>query len=297
MHFGDTLKLSDRTLEYYIYLEEISKKINNDNGNKLLTEAYNFLSEVSHDYYIDGQMHNLYSFLQDEVIECEKKVDKYITDVKTNSSSDTLIDNIVSLGRKSLEVSHSSRRHIRPIDDIDLGGACEEASQYIKNICDGLNIVNFMIDLEPGYSKELALFNGDGYHYFNILLINHDYYLVDLTYKQFFLERNNIIDRINLPLFCGCLPGVYMMMDKERSKVAEEILKKGYIKLDDKILKDYLDGFTMSYRNGIYYQNHDFDELYTIDQYIEFLSGESNMGEYENINEMGRLKRPIKKGK
>ena len=87
-----------------------------------------------------------------------------------------------------------------------------------------------------------------------------------------------------------------MVMDEERNKVSDELLKNGYIKLDEKSLKAYLDGFTMSYRNGLYYQDHDYDG-YSIDQYIEFLSEEKSMADYEDREGLGYLKRPIKKGK
>ena len=53
-----------------------------------------------------------------------------------------------------------------------------------------------------------------------------------------------------------------MLMDKDRLKLSKDILEQGYVLLDDKNLKTYLDGFTISYRNGLYYEIMD-DFSYT----------------------------------
>jgi len=291
------MRLSDKTLEYYKYLEELSTKINSSNEDKILKDIYLFLEEVSSDYYRDGKMDKLFGYLLDEAIDAEKKVKSYITDVSIKNNDNNIVSNIVALGRRNLEVMHSMDiNHLVNIDNVDLSGECEEASKIIKDICDGLNITNFMIDIEPGYDRRLRLFHGDGYHFFNILLIDHDYYLVDLTYKQFFMKRQSLLERLNVPCCCGILAGRFMVIDEERNRVSDELLKNGYLKLNENNLKSYLDGFTMSYRNGLYYQDHDYDG-YSIDQYIEFLCEEKSMADYEDMEGLGYLKRPIKKGK
>lgn len=293
------MALSDKTLEYYNYLEELCKSINSSNEDEILRKIYLFLEEVSPEYYHDDKMDKLFSFLLDEAIETEKKVKSYITDVSINKSNgDSVVSNIVNLGRKNIEVMHSMDiNHLVNIDDIDLSGTCEESSRIIKDICDGMGINNYLINIEPGYDQRLALFRGDGYHYFNIIYVDHNYYLVDLTYKQFFMKRQGLLERINIPYCCGVLPGAFMEIDEERKSVSSELLKNGFIKLDEDKLRYYLDGFTMSYRNGLYYQDYNMDSGYSIDQYIEFLMHEKNMSDYEDIKYLGYLKRPIKKGK
>ena len=290
------MALSDKTLEYFKYIEEIKHKINSDNEDYLLNQLYSFLTDVSLEYYDGSKMDKLFGFLLDETIECEKKITSYITDVSVSKRNDSFISNIVALARKKIELYHSiALSNINSIDNISLAGECEESSKIVKDICNELGLSSFLINIEPGYDRDLALFHGDGYHYFNIVLYNGDYYLIDVTYKQFFMKRQCILERINVPFFCGVLPGTFMKMDDKRMEVANEVLKKGYIKLDEETLKAYLDGFTMSYRNGLYYQDHDYSGGYAIDQYIEFLEGRRNMGYYESMEGLGYLKRPIKK--
>ena len=87
-----------------------------------------------------------------------------------------------------------------------------------------------------------------------------------------------------------------MMLDENRKRVALELLEKGYIKLNENNFKDYLDGFTMSYLNGLYYSENGFNINYSLDRYIDFLHGKSNMSKFEKEEHLGYLKRPIKKG-
>ena len=95
----------------------------------------------------------------------------------------------------------------------------------------------------------------------------------------------------------GCLPGTFILMDKEREEVAKKLLRDGWIELDEKKLKTYLDAFAISYRNGIYYEttnDYSFTANYTIDDYIRFLKGEDNQINHEGKESLGHQKRPSK---
>ncbi len=291
------MELHDKTLDYFIYLDDLKDTITRDNEDSKLKEAYNYVSDVAYLYYKNKKMDNLYNYLHDAVIECEKLVNSYITDVKTTKKNTSVISDIADLGRRYLQVINSfNRANIKDYDSIDVSGDCKKSAENIQEICNKMGLKCHTINIDPGYNKDLALYYGDGYHYFNIVELENNYFLIDLTYKQFFLKRQNILERLNVVLFSGCLPGVFMEMDERRKKTADELLKYGYIKLDEDKFKDYLDGFTMSYRNGLYYRDHDFNG-YSIDKYIEFLTTDANMGDYEDKKYLGYLKRPLKKGK
>lgn len=291
------MELHDKTLDYFIYLDDLKDTITRDNEDSKLKEAYNYVSDVAYLYYKNKKMDNLYNYLHDAVIECEKLVNSYITDVKTTKKNTSVISDIADLGRRYLQVINSfNRANIKDYDSIDVSGDCKKSAENIQEICNKMGLKCHTINIDPGYNRDLALYYGDGYHYFNIVELENNYFLIDLTYKQFFLKRQNILERLNVVLFSGCLPGVFMEMDERRKKTADELLKYGYIKLDEDKFKDYLDGFTMSYRNGLYYRDHGFNG-YSIDKYIEFLTTDANMGDYEDKKYLGYLKRPLKKGK
>lgn len=67
-----------------------------------------------------------------------------------------------------------------------------------------------------------------------------------------------------------------MIVNESRIKVAEKILRDGWIKLEGNVLKDYLDGFALSYRNGLYYQKTEdfsYETRYSVNDYKNFLNG------------------------
>ncbi len=88
-----------------------------------------------------------------------------------------------------------------------------------------------------------------------------------------------------------------MLKDLEREKVARTILKKGWIKLTEENLKHYLDGFTLYYRNGLYYENlgvADYKVDYNIDTYINFLFGDDSQIKHESRRFLGYQYSPLK---
>ena len=77
-------------------------------------------------------------------------------------------------------------------------------------------------------------------HAFAIVTINEKKYILDCTYRQFFSMTYN---------FKGSREsdaGYYMIIDEKRRKVAEHILKYGWIEATPENIKMYLDGFIMA---------------------------------------------------
>ncbi len=76
----------------------------------------------------------------------------------------------------------------------------------------------------------------------------------------------------------------------------EKILKDGWIKSDEDILKHYLDGFAISYRNGIYYaqtKDYSYKTSYNAEDYIRFLKEEDSQINHEGKEALGFQKRLI----
>lgn len=185
-------------------------------------------------------------------------------------------------------------------DKLDLSGKCQTCSNAVKLICDNLNIKNEIIRIDPGFDYNLNLMDGYGYHYFNILTIENDRYLLDLSYVQFFdingclLERNGIYQRF------GSYPGIYMIMDERRCKLAQNLINNGWIELDENNMKDYFDGFSISTRNALYYERLErtiFSTNYTANDYESFIYGDDSQANYEDIKTLGTQKVFIKNPK
>ena len=76
------------------------------------------------------------------------------------------------------------------------------------------------------------------------------------------------------------------------------MLKDGFILLNEEVLKNYLDGFAISYRNGLYYEetnNFSFTTSYTPKQYIDFLKGNDNQLNYEKRSHLGFQQKVLQK--
>ncbi len=102
--------------------------------------------------------------------------------------------------------------------------------------------------------------------------------------------QRNILSRIGLIGLSGCDPGIFMYMDPQRKKVAETLLKNGFIKVTKESLKCYLDGFTLSFRNINYYEktnDYSFQTPYTFEDYLRFLKREDDQIKHEGKENLG----------
>lgn len=181
---------------------------------------------------------------------------------------------------------------------LDLSDKCDKSAIIVKKICDELNIKCIVQKIEAGFQKDSTLLDGSGYHYFNIIILDGKRYLMDLTYQQFFMMNNNNLDRLGTPLLTGCAPGVYMNMDASRLKTAKQILGSYWIEATDENLKHYFDGFALSYRNALYYENMPtrvFTTDYTATDYLNFLDGKDSQINHETEECLGFQLRPLKK--
>lgn len=214
-------------------------------------------------------------------------------------SSRNLLNDIVIKTRKMLIKNlnfYKNNKKIEMFDELDLTNMCLNASCYVKELCDELGFSCDIFTLTPGFMDEDDCFFG-GYHCFCIVGIGFKNYIVDVTYKQFFSLFKNNINRLGVVGFTGCNPGVFMMRENDRANVAYKIIKDGFIELNSLTLKCYLDGFALSYRNGLYYDDEDYpvyETNYDYNKYKDFIYGFDNQLRHENIKWFGIQLKPLK---
>ncbi len=225
--------------------------------------------------------------------------------INNNQSSDEIMEYLVKCARQRLAKNEYDVRKAYkyqnngyiPFDMINMEGKCYDTSSIIYTICIPNNIKCYTIKINAAFHQDYDLLDGLGHYYFNIVEIKGKKYIVDLTYKQFFKMSNNVIERLGVRELTGCNPGVYMLQTNQRRKVSEELLSKGFIPYTPENLKAYLDGFALSYRNGLYYEREgkvDYNTPYTIKDYERFLKGHDSMVNHEGKEVLCKQLKPLK---
>lgn len=278
------------------YINEINKY----NYQEKLSSLYNYIKSITYTYYDGYQMHDAYKCIIEDVVKAEAtfpNLKKFSVPVNFGIKNEgNPVEKIVYLTRTYLVNEHSIYNSGN-INTFNFTNDCKEASLYIKKMCDDFKLENYILPIYPGYDEMTALFNGDGYHFANIVKFDNKYYLIDVTYSQFFYQRQNNLDRLGLVGLSGCRVGTFALMTDKGKSLAASLLQDGYIELDENTLKIYLDPFTISFRNGLYYENtNDFSYTtnYTALDYTKFLIGEDNQINHEGLENLGFQKRPIK---
>ncbi len=274
------------------------EKINSSNYQILLSEIYDYMKIIS-EYYYDDLIKEQYKFLRGDLLSIENKVSSAkLTDfnVTIDSNSNSFLEKLVYDTRKYLLILHGYFNNEDIFNDLNLANDCKKASSFIKNYCNKNKIKSYVISIYPGYDNNANLYDGNGYHFANIIKFNGRYYLVDLTYSQFFYGVRNNLNRLGVMGTGGCDAGIFMMMTEKGKRIANTIIKDGYIEIDEEIFKKYLDAFTISFRNGLYYENtNDFTYTtnYTMDDYVKFLLGKDSQINYEFSEYLGFQLKPL----
>lgn len=259
-----------------------------------------------------------YEKLRDKMLDCESLCENTFI-VESNPDFDLLdsrfscksvidilkedlLDYIVWFTRMRLYETHQdeSPEEIIDFNRLHLTNDCKLASNIIGLVCDVLNISYEIVKLPPAFTDEFKLYRGNGFHYFCLATVDGVDYIVDTTYRQFFTLDSNNINRLGVMGISGCNPGVYMMMSESRKNTALDILKKGYVVATEENLKNYLDGFALSYRNGLYYEwigEADYTTPYTVSDYFKFIDEEELLFDYEPVEFLGEQEEPLKNRK
>lgn len=205
---------------------------------------------------------------------------RYLGGARKEMSVEEFLDLLVWLIRKSLLADWQEQdKDIKNLDDVSLTDQCFKATYMGKSLCDGFKIYSKPIKIEPGFTDREKLFDGHGYHFFLMVELASGEYIVDCTYRQFFRLDRNLHDRLGVYGLSGCNPGYYMLLDEGRKRVADTILKRGWIKATPDNFKAYMDGFALSFRNALYYERNgetEFKVPYTFYDYKRFLIGEDD---------------------
>lgn len=280
------------------YIDKISK----NNYQEVLSHIYNYVKSISDIYYEENQIHDAYKILRRYIIDAENKFTHIrLLDVPIyfdmQDDKDDFIEYIVHSTRKYLIEEHIRFGHYDKVLELDFTNDCRKSAEYIKDLCDDYNVESYILPIHPGYCPEARLYDGAGYHFANIIKYGNKHYLVDVTYSQFFYEKRNNLDRLGVMGMSGCNVGAFMLMADKGKDISTILLQEGYIELNEEVLKNYLDAFTVSFRNGLYYEKtNDFSYTasYSIDDYVSFLQGNDNQINYEGEENLGYQRKPLK---
>lgn len=299
LKFDKYLKEFESTDHYYSMLHALS-------GMYKVMRSYG-------DASFDKESTYLYERLRDKIISCEYRLsDSFIVEstpyftyndeIFLGARFDKLcteekLDYIVWMTRRALlEHFHDTDKRVKSLRGLPLTNECKRTSYLVSDLCRGFGVDSQVIKIPAAFSDEINLYDGSGFHYFVIAKIDKKEFIIDCTYRQFFRSDNNNLDRMGVVGLCGCDPGVYMMQNRDRKNVALAILKNGWIRCTADNFKHYLDGFTLSFRNGLYYDwlgQVDYTVGYTADDYVEFLTGEDYITNYEPLEGLGEQERPL----
>lgn len=297
--------------EHCTHISELYRKLQECKDISILDEMYSYFKTCSIDFYNNGEVHWLYDNAVMNLMDSERLFnDQYLIDnkfyldvnmplsVSINSSELDVLSYLVYNTRLDLIDNLSDFYKFdknNKIWDLYLVNYCKVASEKVKVLCDGLGIKCDVIGIYPGFDKESNLLDG-GYHFFNVVHFFDSKYLIDVTYSQFFNLSCSNIGRIGVMNYFPPKAGCFMMVDDFRRSVASKILDNGYIELSDDVFKAYMDSFALSFRNGLYYQNtRDFSYTtsYSIDDYINFLTGQDSQINHEGSEVLGFQKVPL----
>ena len=280
----------------------LHKQMNEKNYDSKIDEIYSFMKSISNDYYHKNRIDRTYEFLRKDFLFYEKEYGNELL-IKpkilySNLNQDFFIEYLIYCARKNIcgvsDIDDKTNELI--IQSVNLSNKCRECSEYIKKICDKNKIESYIISIYPGYDKKSMLYDGCGFHFFNIVKYNNKYYLIDVTYSQFFYKFRNNLNRLGILDTGGCDSGIFMLMTDKGKNIANTLISNGYIELNEKIFKTYLDAFTISFRNGLYYEgtnDFSFTTNYKADDYIKFLKGLDNQINHENKEYLGFQSRPL----
>ncbi len=286
-----------KLVEEHKHIIESCSSVSGD-PNVVISKAYSFIKQISKMYYKGNKMSKHYNTL---VTSLESLESKCFGKEKIVNLSIPL--NIFKQPTDFLDyIVWNVRKHIIdiPIDGEniylrDLNNLCAVATSGVIQICKNHGVKCRRVIIFPGYDQKNQINNELLQHHFCIVEFDSKRYLVDITYSQFFEKRNNNLDRLGVVNLDGTNVGSYMFLTEKGREIALKILKDGYIEMTEEVFKIYMDAFTLSFRNGLFYEKNEtgFYVPYTVDKYMEFLSGLDSQIKHEKAKYLGKQEKPL----
>lgn len=281
------------------YLKSAKRK-----PDETINKAYDFVKRVANIYYKNSEMDPNYNFLISALHRLESKclgrknLLEFSKKMNTNDyprKQDDFFNYLVWHVRRYL--MGDGAEDVEDLFNWKFQYRCTDAASLVNLICkyDFKNLKSERATIYIGYDRSKYIDFDIDLHCFNIVEYESKRYLVDITYAQFFDKSMNHIGRMGIPKLEGPSVGYYMLLTDRSRDIAYKILTDGYIELDDEILKIYLGAFTLSFRNGLFYEdgNNNFCVPYSIKDYKKFLKGTDSQVKHEKIKCLGRQQRPL----
>ena len=289
-----------RSINYEKYKTDVIKKyIDVKFGDMIdqfnnLEELYRYVRSIQNNYFIDGYLSSEFNYISRYLRKAEEDIPREfimestpISDI--NGIDDDKLNYIITTVRNKLLGNNIND----PLTD-----KCSYSSNLISRYARDLGIDSRRVVIYPGFTKEHNLLHfGSGYHAFNIVNFNDKKYIIDLTYRQFFLKDKSSLERIGVCSLFNTTPGKFMTLNDSRMRTALELLKNGYIEMTDENVKNYFDGFALSYRNATYYDetlDFSFKTNYTPYDYMRFINVEDSQLNHEGIDRLGFQKKILR---
>jgi len=276
-----------------------------------LNDMYQYLKDITHEYFNGNELIGGYKYLKQILLNCEQsmpidfimestpnyEIGLMNEEVPNNKDIFYKLNWLVYMTRKHLDQKrkYPSTRN-KSFNELDLADECEKSSNRVMYLAKLMGLKCHQVIIYPGFSEYPELYEGSGYHYINVIEYENQKYIIDCTYRQFFTTTYNNLNRLGIVDVSGCRPGVFMLMDENRKKLAQEILKNGWVLATDENVKNYFDGFAISFRNGLYYiatNDYSYTTKYKVDDYKSFLRGmdsQINRESYETLGFQRTLK-------
>lgn len=271
---------------------DISQSTNED-ALKILTEQYRYFKSIA-PYYLEEVKHfNSYYRLRCRLNDLERQIkpsfiiesnpnfqiNDNLENLKITDNSEIMLDWLVYMARKYLCIKEFNSS-IGAFNNATLSNLCRISSETILKFCHEMHLNAKVVTINAGFSTNPTLYGGNGFHDFVVIGLDRKY-AIDVSYRQFFVSKKNDLERIGIVDLAGqqevampnCGPGIFMTMTPERLALAEQILKRGWFEITPENMKMYLDGFALSYRNGLYYEktnDYSYTTPYTTEDYKKF---------------------------
>ncbi len=292
--------------EYYKKLKVYEKIITENKNNyklllKTMDEIYKFLKEIAPVFYYTSDFIDVTELYHDLVNDV-KFIESYIPNtyfiipceptfifqkekpsVPNLNNPENLLDWLVYMARE--QYAYTSFWTMKTsIEGLSFENECTNMSKKIANLCSKIGVDCKVKRINPGFEETARLYYGSNYHDICIVNINGESFLVDCTYRQFFMLKGNSLERIGIPYLSNTKPGIFMTLNNSRLKLSNTILSRGWINLTDENIKNYFDGFALSFRNGLYYDktgDYSYTTNYSASDYIKFLEGLDSQVKHE----------------